>query len=90
MAYTSGRVFAGRKTGIDTNPGPVSTNEFNCREVLIQSDPANTTNMLVGNSTAQYVVLEPGQAFTLPVISLSLIYVKMVSSTGTCNYIARD
>ena len=70
--------------------GPVSITEVNCREALIQSDPTNTTNMLVGNVDGQYVVLTPGQSFTIPIVSLRLVYVKMASLTGTCNYIARD
>jgi len=90
MSYTSGRLFAGEKTGIDTTAGAISTTSYNIREVLIQADPSNTTNLLVGNSTAQEVVLTPGQSITIPIISLSLIYVKMASGTGIVNWIARD
>lgn len=91
MSYVSGSlVAAGQKTGIDTTAGQVSTTSANCREALIQSDPANTTNMLVGNATAQHVVLTPGQSITIPIISLSRIYVKMASGTGVCNFLARD
>lgn len=90
MSYVSGRVESGEKTGIDTNAGPVSTTSRNCREALIQSDPANTTNMLVGGSTGQYVKLTPGQSITVPIVSLSLIYVKMVSGTGVLNWFTRD
>lgn len=90
MAYVSGRLFAGEKTGINGTAGPISTTTSNIREVLLQSDPANSTNMLVGNATAQEIVLTPGQSITIPIISLSLIYVKMVSSTGVLNWLARD
>ena len=90
MAYVSGRLFAGQKTGVDTTAAAVTTTEYNCREAIIQSDPANTTNLLVGNILAQYLILTPGQSITIPVISLSLVYVKMASSTGTVNYLARD
>lgn len=90
MAYTSGRLNAGQKTGITTVAVPVSTTETNIREVLIQSDAANTTNVLVGNATSQFLKLTPGQAITIPIISLSLVYVKMASGTGTVNYLARD
>jgi len=90
MAYVSGRIDAGQKTGIDTTAGPVSTTSPNCREAIFQSDPANTTNMLIGNATAQYVVLTPGQAITIPTISVSLVYVKMASGTGILNWLARD
>lgn len=90
MAYTSGRLYAGEKTGIDTNAGAISTTTNNIREALIQSDPANTTNMFIGNATSQEVVLTPGQSITIPIISLSLVYVKMASLTGIVNWIARD
>ena len=90
MAYTSGRLYAGEKTGITVTAGAISTTTNNIREVLIQSDPTNTTNMLVGNADSQEVVLTPGQSITIPIISLSLVYVKMASSTGTVNWIARD
>lgn len=90
MAYTSGRIWGGEKTGITTSAVAVSTTSVNIREVLLQSDPTNTTNMLVGSSTDQEIVLTPGQSITIPVISLSLIWVKMASSTGTANWLARD
>lgn len=90
MAYTSGRLFAGETTGITTSAVQVSTAAANIREAIIQSDPTNTTNVLIGNSSAQEVVLTPGQAITIPIISLSLIWVKMASGTGTVNWLARD
>lgn len=90
MSYVSGRLFAGETTGIGTNAVQISTSTSNIREVLIQSDPTNTTNMLIGNSLAQEVVLTPGQSITIPIISLSLVWVKMASSTGTVNWLARD
>lgn len=90
MAYVSGRLYSGEKTGITTTAVQVSTTEKNIREALIQSDPANTTNVLVGNVDGQYLKLTPGQGTTIPIISLSLVYVKMVSGTGTVNYLARD
>ena len=90
MAYTSGRLWAGEKTGIDTTAGPISTTSNNMREALIQADPGNTTNLLVGNVDAQEVVLTPGQSITIPIVSLSLVYVKMASGTGTVNWLSRD
>lgn len=89
MAYTSGRLFAGT-TAVTTVAAPISTSSSNMREAIIQSDPTNTTNVLVGNATSQTVILTPGQAITIPVISLSLVYVKMASLTGTVNWLARD
>lgn len=89
MAYVSGRVFAGQKTGLGTTAEVLHPTQA-CREVLIQNDATNAGNVLVGNSSAQYVVLTPGQSITLPVVSLNLIYVKMSAGTGTVNWLARD
>ena len=90
MSYVSGRLYSGERTGITTTAVQVSTTANNIREALIQSDPANTTNILIGNADAQEVALTPGQSVTIPIISLSLVYVKMASGTGTANYLARD
>lgn len=90
MAYNSGRLFAGSLTGITSTAVAIATDQPNQREVIVQSDPANTTNLLVGNSLTQKVVLTPGQSINIPIISLSLIFVKMASGTGTVNWLARD
>ncbi len=91
MAYTSGNLFCGEKTGITTTPVQISTTVAqHIREVLIQADSTNTTTVLIGNSTAQEVELTAGQSITLPVISIALIWVKMASGTGIVNFIARD
>ena len=90
MGYVSGRLYAGEKTGITTSAVQISTTSNNIREALIQSDPSNTTNVLIGNATDQEVVLTPGQSVTIPIISLSLVYVKMASGTGIVNWLARD
>lgn len=90
MAYVSGRLFSGEKTDVGVTAAALSTTSNNIREAIIQSDPANTVNILIGSSTAQEVVLTPGQSLTIPIISLSLVYVKTASSTGTVNWLARD
>lgn len=98
MAYTSGRLYAGQTTGVGAVTAvPIasgsiagSTGVPNCREVIVQSDPANTTNLKVGSSLAQHVVLTPGQSINVPVINPTLIYVVMVSGTGTVNWFSRD
>lgn len=89
MAYTSGRLYAGT-TSLTTNAAAISTTAANIREVIIQADPDNSTNVQIGTALSQEIVLTPGQAITIPVISLSLIYAKMASSTGQVNWLARD
>lgn len=89
-------------TGVGTTPVPISTATWfssrdgqlahfqNFREVLVQSDAANTPNVLVGVATAQFIKLTPGQGITLPVTSPQIIYVAAVSSTVTVNLLARE
>lgn len=89
MAYVSGRLFAGQKTGITTTASQLHASQV-CREVLIQSDSSNAGNILVGNVDGQHIILTPGQSITLPIFSLSLIYVKTSTGTGSVNWIARD
>lgn len=94
MAYVSGILRSGQKTGIGAAAvvlaAATDAVAKNCREVLVQSDPANTTNMKVGSSTDQFVVLTPGQSITIPIFSPTLIFVKMASGTGTANWLSRD
>ena len=90
MGYTSGALYSGEKTGITTSAVAISTTSSNIREALIQSDPSNTTNVLVGSADAQEVVLTPGQSITIPIMSLSRVFVKMASGTGIVNWLARD
>ncbi len=89
MSYVSGRLFTAQKTGIGTSAVQLDPSQ-NCREVMIQSDPTNAGNLLVGTVSNQFITLTPGQAITLPIISLTLIYVKMSSGTGIANWLARD
>lgn len=98
MAYTSGRLYSGSRSGIGSVTAlQVSTTSIGgstgapaCREVIVQSDPANTTNMKIGSSLSQDLILLPGQSINIPVFSPSLIYVKMVSGTGAINWFSRD
>jgi hypothetical protein len=59
-----------------------------CIAVLVQNDPGNSVNVLIGNSTAQYVALQPGQCITIPCSNVSEIYAKTASSTGNVNWLA--
>lgn len=60
-----------------------------CAMVKLQSDPANTTNVLWGGATTQAMVLIPGQSSDwIPVSDALLINVKMASGTGNVNWIA--
>lgn len=85
------KLFTGQLTGVTTSAVPIAVEpQASIREVLVQSDPANTTNARIGTAAAQYVALTPGQAISFPLNSLTRIYVKMVSGTGVINWVARD
>lgn len=60
------------------------------REVLLQNDPDNTVDILVGNTTAQTIQLKPGWSVTIPVSNLATVFAKSVSGTPTLNYLGRS
>ena len=61
-----------------------------CSAVLVQADPANTTNVLVGSSASQTLVLTPGGSVRLGVSDRSQVWAKAVSGTPTLNYLVRS
>lgn len=52
-----------------------------CLETVIQADPANTVNILVGDATQQRVSLAPGQVFRVFTANANVIYLKAASVT---------
>lgn len=59
-------------------------------EVLLQSDPNNTVDILVGTSGTQAIRLRPGQSLVIPVNNLALIFAKAATGTATLNYLGRS
>lgn len=70
-----------------TTAAQLSSNQA-CKEVLVQNDPDNTVDVLIGPSGSQPIQLVPGQAVALPVSNVNLVYGKTVSSTGTIAWAA--
>jgi hypothetical protein len=60
------------------------------KEVLIQNPPDAAANILIGNASAQPIVLEPGDAATIEVANLATVYVKTASGSITVNYLGRS
>lgn len=89
MSYVSANLYTGQLAGITISPVQLHPTQA-CREVMIQSDPTNVGNLLVGSIVNQFIVLTPGQAITLPLNSLMRIYVKASAGTVTANWLARD
>ena len=58
-------------------------------ECLVQNDPDNTVDILVGSAAVQAIQLAPGQSITIPVQDCNTIFLKSVSATPTANYLAR-
>ncbi len=57
-------------------------------EVLVQNDPDNTVDILVGSASSQDIQLSPGQAITLVTDNIATIYIRSVSGTPVVAYIA--
>jgi len=93
MSHSS-QLYTGQVTGLGATAQPLVTQASNhpsIREVMVQADPDNTTDALVGNASAQYIKLVPGQGFAIPINNLYSIYVRMESATtGTVSWFARD
>jgi hypothetical protein len=67
---------------------PVPLGNFRCREVLVQADPANAGNTLVGGSGKQTVVLTPGASVSLTVPNTGILYARSATGTGAANVLA--
>lgn len=60
-------------------------------EALIQADPANTANLLLGATSAtQPFVLTPGQSLSVELANLNLLYTSSVTGTQTLNWMVRS
>ena len=57
-----------------------------CVAVLLQSDPDNTVDILIGDTGAQTLQLTPGQSFWLPIRNPITIFAKSVSGTPVLAY----
>ncbi len=58
--------------------------DHDCAAVLIQADPDNTVNTLLGHAAGTTPIeLTPGQSFTLQIENTKLVFVKNKSTTAT-------
>lgn len=69
-------IITGGLANIDTAPVVLSSDTTLLREVSVQSPLSNTSNILVGNVTAQNIVVNPGGVLNLPVREFAVIRVK--------------
>ncbi len=83
-ASTFNVMYAGQVSGIDTLL-PLATDEYQIYEVFMQADPDNPADVLMGTALVQYVVLEAGDTLTLPIDSLTKVYIRF--PTAGPNYV---
>lgn len=58
-------------------------------ECLVQNDPDNTVDILVGSAAATTIQLAPGQSITLPIADANTINISSVSGTPVVNFLCR-
>ena len=85
---TSDTLYDGTKA-LTTAAAAIATSQA-IREALVQADPANTVDILVGSSTSQSTRLKPGQPVVIPINDLAKIFAKAVTGTASLNYLGRS
>lgn len=85
LAPRGTNLFAGTITATST---PQAIGSQPCKEVLVQADPANGVNVLVGPSGSQPVALTPGSALVVDVIDVSLLFCVAPTGAPVVNWIA--
>lgn len=58
-------------------------------KVVVQNDPDNAVDILCGNNLTQDVQLRPGDALSMEITNLNLLFCKSASGTADVRYIAR-
>lgn len=56
-----------------------------CASVLLQADPDNTTDILIGDSGAQVIQLVPGASVSLDIENTQIVFHKAVSGSPVLN-----
>lgn len=72
-----------------TVAAPIGSALLTLIEIIIQADPDNSVDVLIGNATTQCWKLQPGDTVTWPIKNPALIYAKTASSTAVVNLIGR-
>ena len=60
--------------------------DIKCVGVILQSDPDNTDDILIGDTGAQTLQLQPGQSFAFDIRNTVTIFAKSVSGTPVLAY----
>ena len=84
-AYRSGVTYD-EQIGLTTVAAALT--DVDVTYALLQSDPANTVNILFGSSGSQNMVLAPGATVSMEVSNLKVIWAKAASGTPNLNVFA--
>ena len=82
----SGPIQAGT-TSTSTSAAAIVSSSTPCRAVVLQSDPDNTTDILIGDAASQVIQLTPGQSISLRVDNLNKVWADAVSGTPDLRWI---
>jgi hypothetical protein len=82
------KMAAGTKAGQDTTGAAITSTKTPCNGVLVQNDPDNSVDILVGDSAAQTIQLTPGSSIWIAIDDASKVFTKTVSSTATINFLS--
>lgn len=86
------RFQSGQNASVTTTASQLSTTNSTlpARALVVQADPANGANLLIGGGDGQYITLTAGSWITFDdVADLTQIYVKSASGTVTANWLVR-
>ena len=71
------------------NDTTVLSNRIPCWQVIVQADPDNAANIVVGESLhGCHIVLRAGESISIPVNEVGKIQVRAVAGTQTVNWLA--
>lgn len=74
---------------LTTTAVALGTSTQDLTELVIQADPDNAVDILIGSSASQGWKLEPGDQFNLPIRNPGLLWGKSASSTATYSLFGR-
>ena len=57
--------------------------------LLVQNDPTNATDILVGDSTNQFVRLQPGESISFDFVLIEAVFIAAVSGSPVVNWLGR-
>jgi len=77
---------SGTKSNQDTTGAALVSTPTHCVGVIVQNDPDNTVDILVGFSPAQTLQLAPGESVWVGIDDVAKVFTKSVSGTANVNY----